>query len=210
MVLSKVPACSLRNCRALLHNLLAAIRPTVLIVHFGSRFAVVLECFLKASTSSNLAPALANKLVLYFLHMQFYYRTLWFCQCIPASPGSTYPLSMLCIVPSIPLHLGSCSFQTGHASCYPFLTRVPPICSMGGYTGSCPSFLRVFPIMGMGRHPGRCPFGLRVLPITSMGGCPFGLRVIPITSMGGCPFGLRVLPITSMGGCPFGLRVLPI
>ena len=60
VVLSKVPACSLHNCKALLHTFLAAIRPTVLIMHFGSRFAVVLECFLKASTSFNLAPALAN------------------------------------------------------------------------------------------------------------------------------------------------------
>ena len=210
VVLSKVPTCSLHSCKALLHSLLAAIRPTVLTMHLGSCFAVVLECFLKASTCLNLAPALPNSCAV----LQFCYKTFWFCQCIPAYPGSTYLLSMLCIVPSIPLHLASYSFQTGHASCYPFLTRVPPIRSMGGYTGSCPSFLRFFPITCMGRHTRRCPFELRVLPVTGTGGCSFSLRVLPIMSMGGhsrrCPFPVRVLPITSPATCPLFVRVLPI
>ena len=122
--------------------------------------------------------------------------------------------TLAAIVPSIPLELGFCSLQISHTSCCPFFVRVPPITTMGAYSGSCPSFLRVLPIAGMGGYAGSCPSFLRVLPITGIGGspgrCTFGLRVLPITGMGGRPFRLRVLPMTGMGGHPFRLRVLPI
>ena len=61
VVLSKVPMCSLHGYKALLRSLLAAIRWTVLTMLFGNHFAVVLDCFLKASTSSNLVPLFPNR-----------------------------------------------------------------------------------------------------------------------------------------------------
>ena len=42
-------------------SLLAAITHTVLTMLFGNHFAAILDCFLKASTSSNLAPLLSNR-----------------------------------------------------------------------------------------------------------------------------------------------------
>ena len=151
-------------------------------------FAEVLDCFLKASTSSDLVPLLPNS---------------WCCiffTCIsitePFGSANAYLLLleahtpflcfMFCIALSIPLELGSGSLQICYANCYPFLTRIPPVTSMGGHPGSCPSFVRVLPITGMGGRPGRCPFGFRVLPIMGMGGRP-----------GRCPSLITVLPITT-------------
>ena len=85
--------------------------------------------------------------------MYVYYRTLWLCQCIPVSPGSTYSFCMFCIVSSLPLELSSCSLRINHANCCPFLIRVPPVASTGGQPGNCPSLVRVLPITGMGKLP---------------------------------------------------------
>ena len=90
---------------------------------------------------------------------------------------------MFFIVSSIPPDLGFCSFQITHASCCPFLIRVPPIMVMGGYPGRCPCTVRVLPIMVMGGHPGRCPCIVRVFPIMITGRHP-----------GRCPFLIKVLP----------------